>query len=147
MTIEEKREALEEFCASSNCETCVLLRWTDCGFCHFTEPEVNRACNLVFGDDEVKALKAEIERLEREMEAIKDDREASIRFAHDDGAREFAYRLKERIASMEYKARTARRSIGVDDLRAQMDWMLHEIFPQAVDTVLQTMTKEGGTEG
>lgn len=53
--------------------------------------------------------------------------------------------LERKIASLEYNAKTTRKTIKVEELRAQVDWILHEVVP---DTIAEVKKKyEGDNNG
>jgi flagellar biosynthesis/type III secretory pathway protein FliH len=62
---------------------------------------------------------------------------------YDDGYRkaieEFAERSKERFESLEYRAKTKRKTVPVDELDSQMNWALHDVSVQIIDGVLREM--------
>ena len=51
---------------------------------------------------------------------------------------EFSKELIKRFNDMEYNANTPRKTVKVDELRAQVDWVLHEI---AVNTIKEFTEK------
>lgn len=50
----------------------------------------------------------------------------------------FSEELIERFNDLEYNANTPRKTVKVDELRAQMDWILHEV---AVNTIKEFAEK------
>lgn len=48
------------------------------------------------------------------------------------GIEKFSEELIKRFNDLEYQANTPRKTVKVDELRAQMDWILHEV---AVNTI------------
>ena len=48
------------------------------------------------------------------------------------GVQKFAEELIERFNDLEYNANTPRKTVKVDELREQMDWMLHEVVPNTI---------------
>ena len=100
---------------------------------------------MAYGGNRAKAILVLIKRQQAEIEeqdkailnALK--RMGEVRA---EAAREFAERLKSKFASMEYQANTIRKTVRVDELKAQMDWILHEIVPQAIDELVKEMTEK-----
>lgn len=57
MTIEEKRERLEEFCCGQDCDDCILSKLPYCdekNWDLFTDNEIDECYNLAFGDESEK---------------------------------------------------------------------------------------------
>ena len=52
---------------------------------------------------------------------------------------EFAERVKNRFANMEYSADTKRKTIRVEELYAQVNWVLHEVVPDTIDQIATEM--------
>jgi hypothetical protein len=50
--------------------------------------------------------------------------------------------LKDRIASLEYYAKSQRKTIEFDRLREQVNWVLHEVVPATIDEVAALLLKE-----
>ena len=40
--------------------------------------------------------------------------------------------IDKRIASLEYRANTPRKTVKVEELKAQCDWILHEVIPKTL---------------
>lgn len=47
-------------------------------------------------------------------------------------AREIFEVIKHRIASLEYKANTPRKTVKIEELIVQVDWILHVVIPQTL---------------
>lgn len=54
------------------------------------------------------------------------------------GIEKFSEELIKRFNDLEYNANTPRKTVRVDELRAQMDWILHEV---AVNTIKEFAEK------
>lgn len=54
--------------------------------------------------------------------------------------KQFAKRLKEKFNDTEYRAKTKRKTISVEELKAQMDWILHEVVIKNIDETLKEFT-------
>lgn len=59
-------------------------------------------------------------------------------------AEEIFAEIERRISSLEYRANTPRKTVKVDELRAQMDWMLKEVIPQTIAEVKKKYTEVQG---
>lgn len=51
--------------------------------------------------------------------------------------KQFTERLKEKFNDTEYRAKTKRKTISVEELKAQMDWILHEVVSKNIDETLK----------
>ena len=58
-------------------------------------------------------------------------------------AREIFAEIKERISSLEYKAKTQRKIIRVEELKDQVNWVLHEVISNTITELENKYTKEG----
>ena len=68
-------------------------------------------------------------------------------------AKENLEEIEKEIADLEYQAKTPRKTVKVEELKAQMNWLLHEVMPQVIAelkkkyTVEETHpTEKGGAE-
>lgn len=57
---------------------------------------------------------------------------------------QFAERLKEKFNDTEYRAKTKRKTISVEELKAQMNWILHEVVVKNIDETLKEFINEQG---
>ena len=57
-------------------------------------------------------------------------------------AEEIFAEIEKRIASLEYQANTQRKTISVEELKAQVNWILHEVVPQTLAELKKKYTKE-----
>lgn len=55
-------------------------------------------------------------------------------------AREIFEEIEKEIANLEYRANTPRKTVRVDELKAQMDWLLHEVVPSVIDELKKKYT-------
>ncbi len=58
-----------------------------------------------------------------------------------DKLKQFAEMLKEKFNDTEYRAMTKRKTISVEELKAQMDWILHEVVIKNIDETLKECIK------
>ena len=49
----------------------------------------------------------------------------------------FTERVKDKFNDTEYRAKTKRKNISVEELKAQMDWILHEVVVKNIDETLK----------
>ena len=47
-------------------------------------------------------------------------------------ARAIFEEIEKRIADLEYRANTPRKTVKVEELKAQVDWILHEVVPSTI---------------
>ena len=60
-----------------------------------------------------------------------------------DVAREIFAEIERKIASMEYKVNTPRKSVSVEELKEQVDWVLHEVVPNTIAELRKKYESEG----
>ncbi len=56
--------------------------------------------------------------------------------------KEFAERLKKSFNDLEYQANTTRKTIRIEELREQMDWVLHSVAIEDIDDLVKEMVGE-----
>lgn len=78
-------------------------------------------CNKTYED-----LTKEIDRLEKETKQLK----------------QFAERLKESLNDMEYRAKTGRKTLRIEEVYEQMNWILHKVVQSKIDEVAKEMGVE-----
>lgn len=108
---------------------------------------------------EIKELKAEIERLEAEIDKQYEQAKADILGNMADGGeschwcidghrknaiKDVVEKLRKHIEALEYKANTPRKTVPVQTLYDQVNWILKEVIPQTIDGVLKEL--EGDAE-
>ena len=49
-----------------------------------------------------------------------------------DVAREIFAEIEKRIADLEYRANTPRKTVNVEELKEQVNWILHEVVPSTI---------------
>jgi hypothetical protein len=98
-------------------------------------------------DEMGKAISNEYERRvladERKLEAVL--KENGWRKASE-VASEIFEEIEKSIANLEYSANTPRKTVKVEELKAQVDWILHEVLPKTLAKLKKKYTEET-TEG
>lgn len=56
--------------------------------------------------------------------------------------KEFAKKLKEVFLNLQYNAKTIRKTVKIEELKEQMDWLLHTVAIETVDNLLKEMVGE-----
>lgn len=65
-----------------------------------------------------------------------------------EGAREILAEIEKKIADLEYQAKIPRKTVKVEELKAQMNWILHEVIPQIIAEIKEKYTEgKKGDEG
>lgn len=130
---------------ASGCKSCRFADSTDCA------GEVS-----AFALDLINRQKAEIEKYEKEHNEKFNkwmvlDEQTRKRYAElyeeakgvvrAEAIKEFAERLKESISNMEYTANIKRKTVSVETLYTQVNWVFHEIVPKTIDSLVKEMTE------
>ena len=130
---------------ASGCKDCRFADSTDCA------GEVS-----AMALDLINRMKAEIERLTKENEqAIEKwhilEKRTKERYAElyeeakevvrAEAIKEFAEKLKESISNMEYRANVQRKTVSVETLYTQVNWVFHEIVPKTIDSLVKEKTE------
>lgn len=96
---------------------------------------------------EVEALEKEIDRLKKILDyyalqygTVKSQQQVIDR-AKSEVAREIFGEIEAQINALEYNARTPRKTVSVDELKAQMDWVLREVIPGTLAKIKQKYTE------
>jgi hypothetical protein len=71
-----------------------------------------------------------------------DATEQAYKNGYKQGVKDFAEMAKESFANLEYRANTHRKTVKVEELREQIDWVLHVVVPQTIDQVAKEMGVE-----
>ena len=56
--------------------------------------------------------------------------------------KEFVKKLKDHFNNLEYNANTKRKTVSVDELKEQMDWILHTVAIQSIEDIEREMLEE-----
>ena len=51
--------------------------------------------------------------------------------------------IEERISALEYQANSPRKIVKFEELKAQVNWVLHEVVPQTIAELKKKYTEEG----
>ena len=89
-----------------------------------------------------KNLKAEIQRLQNRN--ITNCRNWQTKYNHlkAKAYKEFAERLKEHFKSLEYKLKTDRKTVKVEELKEQTEWLIHTVAIETIDNLLKELVGE-----
>ena len=60
-----------------------------------------------------------------------------------DVAREIFEEIEQRIGGLEYRANTTRKTVKVEELKAQVNWVLHEVVPNTIAELKKKYESEG----
>jgi hypothetical protein len=64
-----------------------------------------------------------------------------------DVAEEIFAEIEKYIANLEYQANTQRKTVRVEELKAQCDWILHEVIPKALAELKKKYTESEKDNG
>lgn len=88
---------------------------------------------------------SEIERLKKEV-SVSRDAYTSIqdRYEHTktEACKEFTEKLKEEFLNLQYNAKTDRKNVKIEELKEQMDWLLHTVAIETVENLLKETVGE-----
>ena len=56
--------------------------------------------------------------------------------------KEFAEKLKEEFLNLQYNAKTNRKTVKIEELKEQMDWLLHTVAIETLENLLKEMVGE-----
>ena len=60
-----------------------------------------------------------------------------------DVAREIFEEIEKALSSMQYNANTPRKTVTVEELKEQVDWVLHEVVPNRIADLKKKYESEG----
>lgn len=96
--------------------------------------------------DLINRQKAEIERLNKKVEELSDVLSGTIRIryakAKSEAYKEFAEKAKKEFLNHQYNAKTDRKNVKIEELKEQMDWLLHTVAIETVENLLKEMVGE-----
>lgn len=136
MTDKDIINALE--CCKSDFGKC-----NDCFYC-----KSPNSCFPELADDAlclIKRQQAEIERLNKEIQITKDSYtmlQTKCEIVKSEAVKEFAERVKESFFNLEYKANTNRKTVKLEELKEQMEWVLHTVAIGTIDNLVKEMVGE-----
>lgn len=93
--------------------------------------------------DLINRQKSEIERLKGStivsniMESQRIKKEAK-----SEAYKEFAEKAKENFLNLQYNAKTDRKTVKIEELKEQMDWLLHKVAIEMLENLLKEMVGE-----
>lgn len=67
--------------------------------------------------------------------------EYEIEKAKEQAVREFAEKLKTKLAALEYKTNTHRRTCSVDYIDKSVNWALHDVILAEIDKLVNEMSE------
>ena len=88
---------------------------------------------------EIKMLKADKEALINGQETLQKNLPKVIRA---EAIKEFAERSKEKFSELEYRTKTKRKTVSVNYLDSEMNWVLHDVSNQVIDNLVKEMIGE-----
>lgn len=62
--------------------------------------------------------------------------------AKEEAYKEFAEKLNEQFLNLQYNAKTTRKTVKIEELKEQMDWILHTVAIETIDNILKEMLGE-----
>lgn len=99
---------------------------------------------------EIKRLKEKIESLEdynQNLLAANTALSNEILETKDKAYKEFAEKLKEEFLNLQYNAKTNRKTVKIEELKEQMDWLLHTVAIETLENLLKEMVGEANKQG
>ena len=142
MTDNEIIKALE-YCQSETTENCNKCPLVFKGACQ--QECLRKAFDLI------NRQQAEIEKQRIMLEAIEDavnplpfetDYDKSIKQAKSEAIKDVVDKVRMHIEALEYKANTPPKTVPVQTLYDQVNWILKEVIPQTIDGVLKELEGE-----
>lgn len=123
---------------------------------YYAEPQITErgiianAINEIF--NLINRQRAEIDNLNKQMEwltgyngnlmSANTALSEEILLAKTKAYKEFAERLKEEFLNLQYNAKTNRKTVKIEELKKQMDWLLHTVAIETLDNLLKEMVGE-----
>ena len=87
------------------------------------------------------APKSEVDQLQIELEAMRGAAN-SYKMHYENLAREIFAEIEKKIHSMHYNANTKRKTVKVEELKEQIDWVLHEVIPNMIADLAKKYMEE-----
>ena len=141
-----------------------------CKGCKYSK-QCDGAEHLINALDLIKRQKAEIERLQKEVNLVsilfQDVQERAEEYKlkienlqnvisnqqieisakiekqiKSEAYKEFTEKLKEEFLNLQYNAKTDRKNVKIEELKEQMDWLLHAVAIETVENLLKEMVGE-----
>lgn len=139
-TDEEIKKALAN-CAFSayNPDACTECHYNNVGAPTCVASCTNDALILIYRQE------SKIERLKKEVSVAR-DAYISIqdRYEHTkaEAYKEVTEKLKEAFLNLQYNAETHRKTVKIEELKEQMDWLLHTVAIETVENLLKETVGE-----
>ena len=95
--------------------------------------------------DLINRQKAEIEELKNYVNRCKSGKEYWVKCLLEkpnEAIKEFAEKAKENFLNLQYNAKTDRKTVKIEELSNQMNWLLHTVAIETVDNLLKEMVGE-----
>lgn len=96
-------------------------------------------------EEEIARQKAEIEELKNYVNRCKSGKEYWVKCLLEkpnEAIKEFAEKAKENFLNLQYNAKTDRKTVKIEELKEQMDWLLHTVAIETVENLLKEMVCE-----
>ena len=137
------------------------LHGNKCGNCEFWD-DTNNVCASYerkqsiaiynagyrkIGEDEIVVKKSGYEELSKDYATINNEAyycgfSVGVEEAKQDTAREIFEEILKCVDGLEYRANTQRKTVNVEELKAQCDWLIHKV----VSKTIKDLAKEKGIE-
>lgn len=170
ITDEEIKSSLEVIATTRNCNECKIrnCKWGTCNCSQITanvaldlinrqKAEIERLGKRISGQKHAlfkqQAYTAE---LQNEIVKLKDYNEnllaantvlsnqvlESKAKAKAEAYKEFAEKAKENFQNLEYSADTDRKTVKVEEMKEQINWVLHSVAAETLDNILEELVGE-----
>lgn len=120
------------------------FRCVDCPLYNDTSPSCTEALKS-YALDLINRQKAEIEELKNYVNRCKSGKEYWVKCLLEkpnEAIKEFAEKAKENFLNLQYNAKTDRKTVKIEELKEQMDWLLHTVAIETLDNLLKEMVGE-----
>lgn len=99
--------------------------------------------NNIKNYEEYTAQKSKIENLQNVISNQQIEISAKIeKQIKSEAYKEFTEKLKEEFLNLQYNAKTDRKNVKIEELKEQMDWLLHTVAIETVENLLKEMVGE-----
>lgn len=134
--------SLEVIATTSNCNECKIrnCKW---GTCNCSQITANAALELINRQkSEIERLRAKIETRTQEKLSLGRIYTQKLKTVKYEAYKEFTEKLKEEFLNLQYNANTDRKNIKIEELKEQMDWLLHTVAIETVENLLKETVGE-----
>lgn len=143
MTDKEIIKALECFAIDKDfdCSNCIGCAFETEPICSENASDGIAKASL----DLINRQQSEIERLEKirkEDNKLITSLNKCYETAKSETVKFFAERVKESFLNLEYKANTNRKTVKVEELKEQMEWVLHTVAIEIIDNLVKEIVGE-----